>query len=84
LQLPSPPGVRWCGVYTLKSSEEGLEQQFNSLHAQREAAEAQIKSQRHEGWRLLAEKYDDGGCSGGNLELPALKRLVADIRAGKV
>jgi len=61
-----------------------LEQQFNSLHAQREAAEAYIKSQRHEGWRLLAEKYDDGGYSGGNLERPALKRLVADIRAGKV
>jgi site-specific DNA recombinase len=76
--------IRWCAVYTRKSSEEGLEQQFNSLHAQREAAEAYIKSQRHEGWRLLADKYDDGGFSGGNLERPALKRLVADIRAGKV
>ena len=76
--------IRWCAVYTRKSSEEGLEQQFNSLHAQREAAEAYIKSQRHEGWRLLAEKYDDGGYSGGNLERPALKCLVADIRAGKV
>jgi site-specific DNA recombinase len=65
--------IRWCAVYTRKSSEEGLEQQFNSLHAQREAAEAYIKSQRHEGWRLLAEKYDDGGYSGGNLERPALK-----------
>jgi Resolvase, N terminal domain len=74
--------IRWCAVYTRKSSEEGLEQQFNSLDAQREAAEAYIKSQRHEGWRLLAEKYDDGGYSGGNLERPALKRLVADIRAG--
>ena len=74
--------IRWCAVYTRKSSEEGLEQQFNSLHAQREAGEAFIKSQRHEGWRLLAENYDDGGCSGGNLERPALKRLVADIRAG--
>ena len=52
--------IRWCAVYTRKSSEEGLEQQFNSLHAQREAGEAYIKSQRHEGWRLLAEKYDDG------------------------
>jgi site-specific DNA recombinase len=61
-----------------------LEQQFNSLHAQREAADAYIKSQRHEDWRLLAEKYDDGGYSGGNLERPALKRLVADIRAGKI
>jgi DNA invertase Pin-like site-specific DNA recombinase len=76
--------IRWCAVYTRKSSEEGLEQQFNSLHAQREAGEAFIKSQRHEGWRLLAENYDDGGCSGGNLERPALKRLVADIRAGQV
>ena len=65
--------IRWCAVYTRKSSEEGLEQQFNSLDAQREAAEAYIKSQRHEGWRLLAEKYDDGGYSGGNLERPALK-----------
>src|SRR5580704_17139745 len=76
--------IRWCAVYSRKSSEEGLAQQFNSLHDQREAAEAYIKSQRHEGWRLLAEKYDDGGYSGGNLERPALKRLVADIRAGKV
>src|SRR6202045_2595526 len=76
--------IRWCAVYTRKSSEEGLEQQFNSLHAQCEAAEAYIKSQRHEGWRLLAYKYADGGYSGGNLERPALKRLVADIRAGKV
>jgi site-specific DNA recombinase len=76
--------IRWCAVYTRKSSEEGLEQQFNSLHAQREAAEAYIKSQRHEGWHLLAERYDDGGYSGGNLERPALKRLVADIRGGKV
>src|SRR5271167_2948251 len=76
--------IRWCAVYTRKSSEEGLEQEFNSLDAQREAAEAFIHSQRHEGWRLLAEKYDDGGYSGGNLERPALKRLVADIRAGKV
>src|SRR5271167_2253104 len=70
--------IRWCAVYTRKSSEEGLEQEFNSLDAQREAAEAYIRSQRHEGWRLLAEKYDDGGYSGGNLERPALKRLVAD------
>src|ERR1700733_3010810 len=73
-----------CAIYTRKSSEEGLEQEFNSLHAQREAGEAYIKSQRHEGWRLLAEKYDDWGYSGGNLERPALQPLVADIRAGKV
>src|SRR5215470_16796241 len=82
--MASKAAIRWCAVYTRKSSEEGLEQQFNSLDAQREAAEAYIKSQRHEGWRLLAEKYDDGGYSGGDLERPALKRLVADIRAGKV
>jgi DNA invertase Pin-like site-specific DNA recombinase len=82
--VASKAAIRWCAVYTRKSSEEGLEQEFNSLHAQREAGEAYIKSQRHEGWRLLPEKYDDGGYSGGNLERPALKRLVADIRAGKV
>ena len=82
--MASNTAICWCAIYTRKSSEEGLEQQFNSLHAQREAAEAYIKSQRHEGWRLLAEKYDDGGYSGGNLERPALKRLVTDIRAGKV
>jgi site-specific DNA recombinase len=76
--------IRWCAVYTRKSSDDGLEQEFNSLHAQREAAAAYIKSQQHEGWRLLAANYDDGGYSGGNLERPALKRLMADIRAGKV
>ena len=56
----SNAAIRWCAVYTRKSSEEGLEQQFNSLHAQREAGEAYIKSQRHEGWRVLAEKYENG------------------------
>ncbi len=76
--------IRWCAVYTRKSSEEGMEQQFNSLQAQREAGTAYIKSQQHEGWRLLAAEYDDGGYSGGNLERPALKRLMADIRVGKV
>jgi len=76
--------IRWCAVYTRKSSEEGTEQEFNSLHAQREAGAAYIKSQRHEGWRPLAAEYDDGGYSGGNLERPALKRLIADIRAGRV
>ena len=63
--------LRWCAVYTRKSSEEGMEQEFNSLHAQREAGAAYIKSQQHEGWRLLAANYDDGGYSGGNLERPA-------------
>ena len=73
-----------CAIYTRKSSEEGLEQEFNSLHAQREAAEAYIASQRHEGWVCLAERYDDGGFSGGNVERPALQRLLADVAGGKV
>ena len=73
-----------CAVYTRKSSEHGLEQDFNSLDAQREAAEAYIKSQAHEGWRLLRTRYDDGGLSGGTLERPALQTLLADIRARKV
>jgi DNA invertase Pin-like site-specific DNA recombinase len=73
-----------CAVYTRKSSEEGLEQEFNSLDAQREACEAYVASQRAEGWLLVADRYDDGGFSGGTLERPALKRLRADIEAGKV
>ena len=73
-----------CGVYTRKSSEEGLEQEFNSLHAQREACEAYIKSQRHEGWACLAQHYDDGGLSGATMDRPALQQLLADIQAGKV
>src|SRR5271154_2003479 len=73
-----------CAIYTRKSSEEGLEQEFNSLHAQREACEAFIISQRHEGWSCLPQLYDDGGRSGGNIERPALQLLLADIREGKV
>jgi len=73
-----------CAVYTRKSSEEGLEQEFNSLHAQREACEAFIRSQRHEGWICLAQAYDDGGISGATMDRPALQQLLADIRAGKV
>src|SRR2546430_6331899 len=73
-----------CAIYTRKSSEEGLEQAFNSLHAQREACEAYIKSQRHEGWTCLAQAYDDGGLSGATMDRPALKQLLADIQAGKV
>lgn len=73
-----------CAIYTRKSSEHGLEQDFNSLDAQREAAEAYIKSQAHEGWRLLKVNYDDGGLSGGTMERPALQLLLADIRAGKI
>jgi site-specific DNA recombinase len=73
-----------CAVYTRKSSEHGLEQDFNSLDAQREAAEAYIKSQAHEGWRLVRARYDDGGLSGGTLERPGLKSLLDDIRGRKI
>src|SRR6516164_1659631 len=76
--------VRRCAVYTRKSSEEGLEQDFNSLHAQREACEAFIRSQAGEGWRLSQTHYDDGGLSGGTMERPALQRLLEDIRNGLV
>src|SRR5882672_8230121 len=73
-----------CAVYTRKSSEEGLEMEFNSLDAQRESCEAYVASQRAEGWILVPDRYDDGGFSGGTLERPALKRLRTDIEAGKV
>ncbi|BAQ16684.1 MULTISPECIES: recombinase family protein [Methyloceanibacter] len=73
-----------CAIYTRKSSDEGLDQEFNSLHAQREACEAFIASQRHEGWHALTAHYDDGGYSGGTMDRPALKRLLDDIAAGKV
>ncbi|HEX3418877.1 MAG TPA: recombinase family protein, partial [Stellaceae bacterium] len=78
------PGRRRCAIYTRKSSEEGLEQNFNSLAAQREACEAYIRSQQHEGWVLARPRYDDGGFSGGNLERPALQRLLTDIRTGRI
>jgi site-specific DNA recombinase len=73
-----------CAVYTRKSTEEGLEQEFNSLDAQREAGEAFIKSQASEGWTCLPDRYDDGGFTGGNMDRPALRRLLADIEAGKI
>ena len=73
-----------CAVYTRKSSEEGLDMEFNSLDAQREACEAYVASQRPEGWILVPDRYDDGGISGGTLERPALKRLLRDIEAGLV
>lgn len=73
-----------CAVYTRKSTEEGLDMEFNSLDAQREACEAYIASQKSEGWVELADRYDDGGFSGGTLERPALKRLLADIEDGRV
>ena len=73
-----------CAIYTRKSSEDGLEQDFNSLDAQREACAAFIASQKGEGWVLLPEHYDDGGLSGGTLERPALPRLMGDLKAGKL
>src|ERR1700683_1392785 len=83
--IPKPAIARLrCAIYTRKSTEEGLDQEFNSLDAQREAAEAFILSQRGEGLVALQERYDDGGFSGGNLVRPALERLLADIRVGAV
>jgi site-specific DNA recombinase len=83
-KAPAPrPTVR-CAIYTRKSTEEGLEQEFNSLDAQRESGEAYIKSQTHEGWECLPGHYDDGGFTGGNMDRPALRRLMADIEAGKI
>jgi DNA invertase Pin-like site-specific DNA recombinase len=75
---------RRCAIYTRKSSEEGLEQAFNSLDAQREACEAFIKSQRHEGWNCSRDRYDDGGLSGGTMDRRALQRLLSDIADGKI
>src|ERR1700749_1930440 len=77
-------GTVRCAIYTRKSSEEGLEQEFNSLQAQREACEAFIDSQRHEGWICLRASYDDGGFSGATMDRPALERLLADITAGRI
>src|SRR6266403_595100 len=78
-KMPSERRVLRCAVYTRKSSEHGLEQDFNSLDAQREAGEAYVKSQSHEGWKLIRTAYDDGGLSGATMERPALQRLLADI-----
>ena len=82
----SKPGAKplRCAIYTRVSTDHGLEQDFNSLHAQREAAEAYVKSQAHEGWRLIKERFDDGGFSGGSLDRPALQRLLASIRSGLI
>ena len=76
--------LRRCAIYTRKSSEEGLAQDFNSLHAQREACESYISSQHSEGWRLISTSYDDGGLSGGSMERPALRRLLSDVELGQV
>jgi DNA invertase Pin-like site-specific DNA recombinase len=73
-----------CAIYTRKSSEEGLDQSFNSLDAQREAGEAYVKSQAHEGWKAIPTLYDDGGYSGGTIERPALQRLLEDVDAGRI
>ncbi len=75
---------RRCALYTRKSSDEGLDQEFNSLDAQREACAAYVKSQSGEGWKALPDHYDDGGFSGGTMERPALRGLMADVVAGKI
>src|SRR6266702_8957782 len=79
-----PQKILRCAIYTRVSTDAGLEQDFNSLNAQREASEAFIKSQAHEGWRLIPAAYDDGGFSGGTMERPALHRLLADVRTGQI
>ena len=73
-----------CAIYTRKSTEEGLDMEFNSLDAQREACESYIASQKHEGWFQLPDYYDDGGFTGGNMDRPALKRLMEDIKSGLI
>lgn len=80
---PRPKTIR-CAIYTRKSTEEGLDQQYNSLDSQRDAGESYIRSQANEGWELVPDRYDDGGFSGGNIERPALKRMMEDIQAGKI
>ena len=81
---PAVPKPQRCAIYTRKSTEHNLDLEFNSLDALREACEAYIKSQAHEGWRLIPDRYDDGGLSGASLDRPALQDLLADVRAGKV
>lgn len=80
---PKKAAVR-CGIYTRKSTDEGLDREFNSLDAQREAGEAYVKSQAHDGWQVVPTAYDDGGFTGGNMDRPALKRLLADVEAGRI
>ena len=83
-QTPATTPKRRCAVYTRKSTDEGLDMEYNSLEAQRDAGLAYIASQRHEGWVAVADGYDDGGFSGGNMERPALRRLMDDIEDGKI
>src|SRR5215510_12415531 len=84
LPMENDANIVRCAIYTRKSTEHGLDQEFNSLDAQREACEAYIKSQASLGWKLLPQHYDDPAYSGGNLDRPALKRLLADIKVGKI
>ena len=81
--LTTKRGLR-CAIYTRVSTDQGLQQDFNSLDAQREASEAYIKSQAHEGWRLVRDRYDDGGFSGGSMDRPALQKLLIDVQARRV
>ena len=81
---PQSPKRHRCAIYTRKSTEHNLDLEFNSLDAQREACEAYIKSQTHEGWRLVPDRYDDGGLSGASLDRPALQALLADVRVGEI
>ena len=85
--MTTPPQGRKsvrCAVYTRKSTEEGLQQEFNSLEAQREAGQSYIASQQHQGWTCLPQRYDDGGFSGANMDRPALRRLLQDMAAGHI
>src|ERR1700726_3912754 len=81
---PVVPKPQRCAIYTRKSTEHNLDLEFNSLDAQREACEAYIKSQEQEGWRLVPDRYNDGGLSGASLDRPALQKLLTDVRAGKI
>ncbi len=80
----SPPRKLRCAIYTRVSTDAGLEQEFNSLDAQREAAQAYVKSQAHEGWILNRDRYDDGGYSGGSLDRPAMQKLLVDIKERRI
>ena len=81
---PTPIKTLRCAIYTRVSTDQGLDQEFNSLDAQREASQAFVKSQAHEGWKLNRDRYDDGGFSGGSMDRPALQRLLADIKARRI
>ena len=81
--MTSPKRVR-CAIYTRVSDDQGLEQEFNSLDAQYDASQSYIRSQAHAGWTLIGSKYDDGGFTGGDIDRPALQRLLGDVRSGKI